>query len=114
MNNDISSFPGAVMAILILAFVLTIPIGIFIISRYKKALIRGKSYSSLRIGPQTYNPQNQNSTAPPSVGLKIYDLASSPFPTSKSFKRINALLQKHWFIYGAIPDKRSRFCRNFR
>ncbi len=102
MNDDISSFPGAVAAILILAFVLTLPIGIFIISLYKKALIRGMSYSSLRFGQEKYIPKVQNSGTSQPIEIRVHDLASMSLPTSKIYSRINAQLRNHWFQYGLM------------
>lgn len=98
-NNNANPFPGVVVSILLLAFVLAFPLSMLLIQKYKDAIIRGMGYSSKKFTETEISyPTNQNKV--PDFNLEVVDLTTLKDDNSKVYAKLKETLGYHWFTYG--------------
>lgn len=102
MQTPVSLFPGAVLMILILAIIVTLPVTFFLISRYNRALIKGMGYVSqlFKTHPETTEVKEKALSFTPE--FQMVDVSQLPDNTSPTYLKLKETLGYHWFTYGAM------------
>lgn len=95
-------FPGAVLSILIAAFLIALPFSLILISSYKKALIKGMGYqsSTYKLNPEDTESNLQQENFSPE--FQILEVSQLPEDTSSIYLKLKETLGYHWFVYGAM------------
>lgn len=99
--NTTSALPGALLSIVILAAILTIPISFLLLSRYRKALIKGMGYVSRQFktpAPEILPVQDNPRERGPEI--KLIEAGSLVDDSSPVFFKLKETLGYHWFVYG--------------
>lgn len=99
MQEPVNPLTGAILSIILFAFLLVFPLTFQFIKRYRNALIKGMGYSSQKIKSSTPDQivtQNPNSPTPE---FKVIEVSGLRDDTSKIYKSLKETLGFHWFTY---------------
>lgn len=102
MQTPVSQFPGVVLTILILAFILAFPISLLLLNRYKTALIKGMGYISQLFKPVITNNTVSEHELKLVPEFQMVDISQLPDDTSPTYNKLKETLGYHWFAYGAM------------
>jgi len=100
MQEPANPLSGAILSILLVAFLLVLPFTFLFIKRYRNALIKGMGYASQKIKGTNIEPtitQNPNAPIPE---FKVIDVSELRDDTSKIYRSLKETLGYHWFTYG--------------
>jgi hypothetical protein len=101
MQEPVNPLTGAILSIILFAFLLVFPLTFQFIKRYRNALIKGMGYSSQKIKSSTPDQivtQNPNSPTPE---FKVIEVSGLRDDTSKFYLSLKETLGYHWFTYMA-------------
>jgi len=102
MNTETSTFPGVVNSIMLLALVIAIPLSMFIIKRYVKALLRGMSYSSKNVKPIIEESTTRQVSNSLKVNIALFEVSDEKLNKHPVFVKLKEVLGYHWLIYLAM------------
>lgn len=99
--NSLSSLPGALLSIVILAALITIPLSFLVLYRYRRALIQGMGFQSQHFkNIHNLQPGEGKTGSGYQVEIKILQAANLSDNSSKEFFKLKETLGYHWFVYG--------------